>query len=215
VLEAVAIGLLFGLSAGFSPGPLLTLVVAQTLEHGVREGVKVAVTPILTDLPILAAAGLAAAWVARLEPVLGWVSLAGAAVVAYLGVSSLRTRPLAVEAGAGPPRSLARGMVVNALSPHPYLFWATVGVPTMARTAAAAGVWAAAAFAATFLVALSGAKVLLAVLVGRFRDRVTGRAYVWTMRVLGALLLVFAAVLATDGATRLTGRGPAGAGGLE
>jgi len=34
-------GLALGLSAGISPGPLLTLVMTQTLKHGKGEGVKV------------------------------------------------------------------------------------------------------------------------------------------------------------------------------
>ena len=35
----------YGLSAGFSPGPLLALVISQTLRYGIREGVKAAWRP--------------------------------------------------------------------------------------------------------------------------------------------------------------------------
>ena len=49
-------GVIFGLSAGFAPGPLLTLVITQTLKHNIKEGVKVALAPLLTDLPIILAA---------------------------------------------------------------------------------------------------------------------------------------------------------------
>ena len=48
-------GLILGLAAGVSPGPLLTLIVQQTVRHGVREGVKVAAVPLITDVPIVAA----------------------------------------------------------------------------------------------------------------------------------------------------------------
>ena len=48
-------GMLLGLSAGLSPGPMLTLVVSQTLRHGIQEGVKVAFAPLLTDTPIVIA----------------------------------------------------------------------------------------------------------------------------------------------------------------
>jgi len=40
-------------SAGFAPGPLLTLVISETLQHDIKSGVKVALAPIITDLPII------------------------------------------------------------------------------------------------------------------------------------------------------------------
>jgi len=42
-----------GVSAGFAPGPLLTLVISETLQHDIKSGVKVALAPIITDLPII------------------------------------------------------------------------------------------------------------------------------------------------------------------
>jgi len=44
-----------------------------------------------------------------------------------------------------------------------------------------------------------GAKVVLALLAGRSRALLTSRGYVWTNRVLGISLFVFAALLAMDG----------------
>ena len=53
MLTALASGILLGLSAGLAPGPMLALVLAQTLRHGTREGCKVALTPLVTDPPII------------------------------------------------------------------------------------------------------------------------------------------------------------------
>ena len=47
------IGTLLGLSAGLSPGPLLTLLVTETLRHNSKAGINVAISPIITDLPII------------------------------------------------------------------------------------------------------------------------------------------------------------------
>jgi len=55
MLSSLLAGIVMGLTAGFSPGPLSTLVITQTLRHGLKEGVKVAVAPLMTDLPIIAA----------------------------------------------------------------------------------------------------------------------------------------------------------------
>lgn len=46
-------GVLLGLSSGLAPGPLLALVASETLRHGVRAGVRVALAPLITDLPII------------------------------------------------------------------------------------------------------------------------------------------------------------------
>ena len=46
-------GTLFGLAAGFSPGPLTVLVIGETLRHGLRSGLQVAIAPVLTDIPVI------------------------------------------------------------------------------------------------------------------------------------------------------------------
>ncbi|MCX9013779.1 MAG: hypothetical protein OIN89_03135 [Candidatus Methanoperedens sp.] len=45
-------GMIFGLTSGISPGPLLTLVISETLKNGSSGGMKVAVAPLITDIPI-------------------------------------------------------------------------------------------------------------------------------------------------------------------
>lgn len=48
--------------------PLLALVLAQTLRHGPREGCKIALTPLVTDAPIILVALVVAAKLAQLSP---------------------------------------------------------------------------------------------------------------------------------------------------
>ena len=68
-------GVVFGLAAGLMPGPLLALVIQQTLRHGPGEGIKVAAAPLLTDLPIVAAALFALDRLVDADGVLGAISL--------------------------------------------------------------------------------------------------------------------------------------------
>lgn len=42
-----------GLSSVLAPGSLLTLVISETLQHDTRAGIKVALAPVITDLPII------------------------------------------------------------------------------------------------------------------------------------------------------------------
>ena len=202
-LAFLGAGLVLGLAAGFSPGPLLAMVIAQTLRHGFGEGVKVAFAPVITDVPIILVATFGLAGIAGRGPVLGVVSLAGGLFLAFLAYESLRTGGLEVSADPQAPRSLATGALVNALSPHPYLFWLTVGAPTVLK-GLDQGWLQPALFVGGFYVCLVGAKVVLAVLAGRSRQLLTGRAYVYTMRGLGLLLLVYAVLLLAEGARLLT-----------
>jgi len=199
VLELLATGMVLGLAAGFAPGPLLALILAQSIRFGTREGLKVSAAPLLTDLPIVATAtALVVAAATTADALLGAISLAGAVFVAYLGVESIRTTGVQAGRPEEVPRSWARGALVNVLSPHPYLFWITVGAPTLIR-AWGEGPLAAAAFLAGFYACLVGAKMLLAVIAGRSGGRLRGGAYRAVMAVLGALLLVFAVRLAAEG----------------
>jgi threonine/homoserine/homoserine lactone efflux protein len=195
-----AAGAALGASAGFSPGPLLTLVMAQTLAHGPREGVKVAMAPLLTDVPMLAASLFALSLAHDNPVVLGLLSLAGAVVVALYGLDCLRARPIALPGVRVSPGSLKKGVIANFTNPHPYIFWATVGAPTtLAAARSPGGLAAAASFLAGFYLCLVGAKICAALLTGRFRAFLGSRGYALLMRLLGLALFVFAALFVRDG----------------
>jgi threonine/homoserine/homoserine lactone efflux protein len=202
MITAFASGVLLGLSAGLSPGPMLALVLAQTLRHGPREGCKIALTPLVTDAPIIIVALVLAAKLAQLRPLLGVVSLAGGAFVLYLAWDSFRPARLGAEAPAEPPRSWFKGIVTNRLSPHPWLFWLTVGAAILAKAIAQSWL-VAAAFLFGFYLLLVGSKVLVALMAGRSRDLLAGRPYRVVMRVLAVLLGVFAILLFREGLRQL------------
>jgi threonine/homoserine/homoserine lactone efflux protein len=191
-------GAVLGLSGGLSPGPLLALVVAESLEHGVWAGVRVALAPLLSDLPIVGAVLLVLSRLTDVEPVLGVIALAGAAFLVFLGVGNLTFRGTDVQEDDPEPRSLLKGVVTNFLNPSPYLFWLTVGGPIVVR-AAAGGALAGAAFVVPFYLLLVGSKIGVAVVVARSRQFLRSRAYVWLNRGLGIVLLVFALHFLVDG----------------
>ena len=199
MIEALSAGVLLGLSAGIAPGPLLTLVIAESLRHGIGAGIRVALAPLITDLPIVVGALLLVSRLAEFETALGVVSLLGGCFVVYLGIESLRAQGIDTTEDPARPRSLLRGVITNALSPHPYLCWLAVGAPTTVKAYDGGGSTRAVCFVGGFYLLLIGSKLLLAVLAGRARPLLRGHAYVCTMRVLGVALLVFAALLLRDG----------------
>lgn len=196
--QFVSVGLVLGLSAGFSPGPLLMLVISQTLRHGTRSGVRVALSPIITDLPIILITLLLLVNVSGYHAILGVISLAGGVFVLFTGYQSIGTRPVALDLPREEPKSLRKGVLTNFLSPHPYLFWITVGAPLLTKSLSI-GLPAFLAFIGSFYLSLVGAKILLAVAVGRSKLFMSGRLYLYTMRFLGVLLTLFAVMLFREG----------------
>ena len=195
-------GLILGLAAGVSPGPLLTLIVQQTVRHGVREGVKVAAVPLITDVPIVAATVVVVVRAGNLQGALGAISLAGAAFLAYLAYESFTEDLTTVAVLEAAPRSVQKGVLANLLNPHPYLFWSTVGA-TFLQSAWAVSVWNVVWFLLGWYGALVGSKVAIAMFVGSGRDVLRSRWYALLARALGVALLVFAVRFTRDGARYL------------
>jgi len=203
VIALLGAAAVYGLSAGLSPGPLLALVISQSIRYGVREGAKAALAPLVTDLPIILLCVMVLKPLADSRFVLGLISMAGGLFVLYIASGCLRTTRLDLIDRGEAPQSLGKGAAVNALNPHPYLFWLTVGGP------AVLGAWAesparAVAFVAVFSACIVGSKVLVAFVAGRSGRLLTGKGYGIVMRVLGLALLVFALLLLRDGIS-LTG----------
>ncbi len=197
-------GLVLGLSAGMAPGPLLTLVVSETLRYHVGAGIRVALAPLISDLPIVLVSVGILSTMAGFEAVLGGISLVGGLVVFRMGIHAMKIRALEIGTEMPHHNALAKGVLVNVLSPHPYLFWITVGAPLVHR-ALAVNLAAAGAFILGFYLFLVGSKVVLALVVARSRRVIKGRVYVWIMRGLGLILCLLALVLVKDGLTLIGG----------
>nr|WP_272478117.1 LysE family transporter [Baekduia alba] len=192
------------MSAGVAPGPLLAVVIRTTLEGGFAAGARVALGPLLTDLPIIAVAAVLAT--ALPEEGLAALGVAGGIFLGWLGVEALRERPAPVEAPAGGAAaeggvgSLRRGAVVNLLNPHPWVFWIAVGVPILGDGSVAQGI----AFIVPFYIMLIGSKLVVAAALGAGRERLLrGKGYVRALRTSGVLLLAAGAVLAVEGIRQL------------
>jgi len=194
----VTVGTVLGFSAGFAPGPLLTLVISETLQHDVKSGVKVALAPIITDLPIIIVTLFVLSKLSNFHNILGVISLAGGFVILTIGYESIRTKGIELSIREAKPKSLTKGVLANALNPHPYLFWFSVGAPIMTK-AMSLNISALLAFIISFYSFLVGSKILLAIVTGKSKSFLSGKVYIYTMRFLGLVLGVLAFALFHDG----------------
>lgn len=198
MMELLIAGITLGLYSGLFPGPLLILVVSQTLKHGYTEGVKVAFAPIITDLPIILIAVLFISLISKYNLILGVISIIGGAYLGYMAYESFKTRGLTEDVNVEEPKSFRKGATVNFLNPSPYLFWITIGGPLLI-SAYTESVLSPILFLIGFYTLLVGSKIVLAYATNKSRDFITGTTYIYTMRVLGVVLVIFALYFLNQG----------------
>jgi threonine/homoserine/homoserine lactone efflux protein len=191
-------GCVFGLAGGVTPGPTTAVIVAQSVRFGFIDGLKVAVAPLLTDAPIIALSVLLVGQLAKVQHVLGAITLLGAAFLLYLAVETFRARGVDVDTENVEPRSITKGVLANALNPHPYLFWLVIGAPMLLK-ATAVSTLAIVVFLCGLYSCLVGTKILVAALAAGSRGFLKSRGYIIINRVLGAALAVFALLFLRDG----------------
>lgn len=191
-MRDLVLGLGIGWAAAITPGPLSVLVVSSSIQRGFAAGVRIAVAPLLTDAPIVALGVLVATGLS--DSVVNGLSIAGGLYLIWLGIADIRRSDDSPSDGDG-GGDLRRGFFVNLLSPHPWLFWTTVGGPLTVEAwgrSPGSGV----AFVSAFFVALVGVKVMLAAVAASTGTRLD---QTWRRRLSiagGSALIVFGGFLA-------------------
>ena len=195
MLTLFALGVAIGFVAGVSPGPVLTLVVTETLRGGWVRGAAVAAGPLLADGPIiLLALGLLGQLPGGLIPS---ISLVGGLFLLYLAAMNAwrarRASTLQLTAGSA-RRGLMTGLAARGLSPHPYLFWFLIGGPILI-TAAQDGWHTVLAFLVGYYLAVVGSNVGLAAVIHRWLGSASQRVYRGVLVLSSAILAGYGLVL--------------------
>ena len=86
MFEFLSAGILLGLAAGFAPGPLLVLVISETLRHNIKAGIKVSIAPLITDIPIIAISLLVLNRLANFKAILSCISIFGGLFLSFIWV---------------------------------------------------------------------------------------------------------------------------------
>jgi len=189
--EYVLSAFVFGLTAGFKPGPLGIVVIQQTLTHGLKHGIRASLAPIITDGPIIFAALAILTQFKDIALFIGVLSFLGGLYLLWLSLKILKLKEINVSKSLGTPTSLATAIKVNLLSPNPYLFWFTVGGAYLARGNQAESI----VFVTVAIGTLVLSKMVVAWVASNFREFLDSRAYLWVMRILGGLLSIFGFLL--------------------
>ena len=195
MLTFLLLGAGIGFVSGVSPGPVLTLVIAETLKGGWLRGAAVAAGPLLADGPIII---LAVTVMNQLPPTFeSAISLVGGVFLLYLALTAaINARQAKLPSGQKlrARGGLVTGLLARVLGPHPYLFWFLVGGPTLIQ-AQQIGWSAVAAFLFGYYVTIVGSNVGLALVLHRWIGLLSERVYRGLLLLASLILAAYGLVL--------------------
>lgn len=175
--------------AAITPGPLMALLISETLKHGKSSGIKIALAPLFTDLPIMLVGTFVLSKLTQLDLLLGVISLLGALYLAYLAYGSIRTKGINLEVS-DENRSLRKGIISNFLNPNPYIFYFSILGPIAVK-----GMKVNFLFGPLSLGIFLGLFVLIMILmvlsVHAAKQFFSSKIYIFVVRILGFILLYF------------------------
>lgn len=156
-------GATLGFGAAAQPGPLQAYLLAQAARGGPWRALPLALVPLVSDPPVIAAVLAALAQVPA--GFLRVLQVGGGAFVAFLGGSAIRAalrgpHP-AGEPGREPPRGFWRATLVNLTNPNAWIFWSLAGGPILARAWREAPASALAFLGGFYLLLLGGNAALV------------------------------------------------------
>ena len=138
--QFIAPAISFGLSAAAIPGPLIAYLVNTALTQGWRRALLVVISPLITDTPIII---LMTFILGQLPPaLLNLLQLAGGCLLLFIAWgaykqfrdrASLELAAQSASAATSWQRVLLTGILMNFLSPGPWLFWATINGPLLVK----------------------------------------------------------------------------------
>ncbi|MCH2639255.1 MAG: LysE family translocator [Candidatus Thalassarchaeum sp.] len=198
ILSLAIAGATLGIVEGIKPGPLLTMVIRETLSGGIRAGLWTAAAPIFTDGPLVIISLFAAAWIATNPSALLVITLAGAIFLAQMGYECFGLEPPNMDEDAPPPTgSFLRGVITNLLNPNVYVFWFLIGGPLMA-SAADEEILAPIAYAITFLVTIMLTKAAIAYAIHRASGNISAIVYRRLLAICGLVMIGFSLYYAME-----------------
>jgi homoserine/homoserine lactone efflux protein len=134
-----------GLATAVIPGPIVILLIVETLKYGWRAGAAVAAGPVIIDALVMLPLALVLQGFLTTRPIQLVFGLAGMVYLLYVGWTMLAAawRSAGLEdapetEAISPGASFKKAVVTQLLSPMAYAFWATAGA-LMVRKAFEAG----------------------------------------------------------------------------
>jgi threonine/homoserine/homoserine lactone efflux protein len=168
-MHPFAQGAALGFSAATSPGPFQAFLLAQAVRLGAWRALPAAAAPLVSDGPIIAAVLLALSRAP--EWLLRGLHVAGGLFLLFLAQGTLRAAAAAPGPVGPSPEGggFLRAVVMNALSPGPWIFWSLVSGPVLVESWRAAPARGLSFLAGFYLLLVGGNATLVLAFAGARR----------------------------------------------
>jgi len=150
-------GIVFGVYAAFLPGPMQAFLLSEVIRNGWKKTLPLALIPLGSDGPIMLSLFLLLSqlpdWFTQVLRVVGGFFILYLAWDAYHSSDKINLEKEALEVKPAQSLTFFKGVTMNLLNPNVYIFWATIGVPTI-LTGWEISPWHGIAFAVGFYVVM-------------------------------------------------------------
>ncbi|NJN17725.1 MAG: LysE family transporter [Oscillochloris sp.] len=199
VNEIIWLGMLLGVGAAFSVGPIFVTIVQEAATRGFMASFRVILGSATADLILLLPA-IAFSWlIAQIAAASFWVGLLGAIFLIYFAIEALRdARRLWANVSAPPTPagwSFWKGVIGNLANPLTWTFWLATGTPTMLRSYELGGAPGLLLFTLIWFVVASGLEAVIALVIARSGSMIGARGQAVFTSFSGVMFLGLAGIL--------------------
>ncbi len=191
LLNYILTGLILGITAGVSPGPLMAVLISETMKGNIKNGLIISIIPVVTDIPLIFATVFMLKKFQNFPLLFNFLYVVGGLTLIYFGVKDLAVKKISLKYELSKFSSFKKGVITNLLNPHPYIFWIFIGVPFIIE----GSVYQMVSFVFSFFSGIVGSKILIALTVEKGKSFLENEKYIYIVRISGIVLIIFGILL--------------------
>lgn len=193
IIAAITLGII----EGVKPGPLMAVVISETMIHNWKSGLKVALVPLITDGPVILLSVILYELLtinAIAQAIIGFM---GSLILIWLGIDCFKKSKIKFDESPKESHSFKKGIITNLTNPNMYLYWVLIGAPFLLE-AYSINISYPFLFIGGFFAAFIVLKMCIAILVDKSKDFLNTSGYKRLLQFSGIALFVFSGMFFVD-----------------
>ncbi len=182
-------GLTLGLAANILPGPMMIFSLSQIIKRGTLSEMIIQFGATAINIVRIALAFMLFSVLPQNEILFGLLSLFGAIFLLYMAYGNFTYKSDIQVPATVTDNPFLQGVLGNILNAAAYIFWLTVGGPIILSAGSIAN---GLSFALGFLISITLCGIIIALVAGRIKVYLASNYYVYVIRLLGIVLIIFA-----------------------
>ena len=183
-------GIGLGAAIAISPGPVLTLAVSEGMRNGAKAGAVVALGTTLATLPVLLLALVVQFELSASVEIKQALAVGGSLFLAYCAYDAWKSKPQQASEMTGLVEPFLKSVMCTLLSPFPYAFWLTVGIP-LAKANTSHTTVALALFGSGYSISMFLTNAIIGAIFALWSNRIQKHHMRLLFRVSAVMLMIF------------------------